>query len=253
MNPQLSTAGRYARVRLRRARGRLRRLKRQILPSNTGHSQLSPTSVGGSTLLLRPPLLGDVDRFAARLLAHTDELAEQHPQPAGRPDRWSQEEALLTWTDRMLAERAEARRGERVVELLLLTAGEALGELVGEVSARIDGGTSSADLTLWVDSRGVGGASSQVVAERGMALFLLHIAASDRPPSRYFGEVPVLAEPAAAGELDRGALLAVLGFHCEGRLIDSRLHRGRPASHDVWVAHDSAEFRRNLQANLDRS
>ncbi|SOD75201.1 hypothetical protein SAMN05892883_4408 [Jatrophihabitans sp. GAS493] len=256
MNAHLTSAALYTRVKVRLARGRLRRLKGRIRPAGVGHSPLplAVTPVAGRSLLLRPPQLSDADRYAAVLLAHADDLADQHPQPAGSTDPWSADEALLSWTDRLLTERAQARRGERFVELLLLS-----GQLVGEVSARIDHGTSSADLTLWVDAPAADGVSSRLVAERGMALFLLHIGQAAHPPRRYFSEVPERVEPATGdepatgGELDRGALLESLGFHREGRLLDSRLYRGRPAAHDIWVAHDTDVFRRNLQAILDQA
>src|SRR5882757_1538879 len=212
---------RIGRIALRETRGALRPVLRG---QSWWNASLGPIRLPAGELLLRPPVPSDAAAWRVARLANRAELEPAFP--AAGAD-WAAEQSALSWTDQCLRLRGQARRGVAFPYVVLLD-----GRLVGERLVMIDYGTSTGEDSIWLD-RSV---RRSDVAACSSALVSLHVLRAPRAPSRFVAPVSVT---------NRGPerVLQRLGYSLEGTLRAMRDTSTGRADHDIWVAHDSPEFR----------
>lgn len=212
---RLSLAVAVARYYLRPVRrevGRLRTRSAQL----TWGVRVGPAALGEHVLVLRTPRFDDAVAWRE---ARLRERARIEPWWADSPQTWEERHSESAWVTGLLHARAEARAG-RALPLVI----EIDGELAGEANLEwIAPHTSTAELSVWVDSRWVRKGAS------GVAGRLLYDYAFDR-----LGLHRLIA-PIATGNVGAALGARRMGMVKEGTMAGFLEVGGERRDHDLWA------------------
>lgn len=204
-------------------------IRTRLAPATDWQLPLGPVRVAGSELLLRPPALGDADQWVVLRLRNQRRLQSWFPVARS----WADGNTPLHWAEICHHSRAAARRGAARPRVVLID-----GRMRGQWGVdAVDLGTSSGELSFWLDSGTGGHELSRAVC----AMVCLDAFTCAAPLERLVAPVPV--DNRAASATLQGA-----GFTAEGTLRQYRVAESVRADHWMWVLHRSPETIAALRA-----
>jgi RimJ/RimL family protein N-acetyltransferase len=183
--------------------------------------RLGPMTLHGTTVVLRPPRVGDYAQWR-RIRLRDQRYIE--PFWSSSPLDWDARHAGKLWVRECLGVRAEARAGRRLSLVI-----EVDGRFAGQIElVSIETETSSAEMGLWVDAEvarhGIGGLASSLILDFGFG-----------PAGLQRITAPISPANIATA---RGA--ALIGFQREAMMTRYFDVGGARRDHELWAITEAA-------------
>ncbi|KRQ31743.1 MULTISPECIES: GNAT family N-acetyltransferase [Mycobacteroides] len=187
---------------------------------------LGPVTIGGVTVLLRPPRLADGPSWRETALAFTERLS-----PAFNRDDmdWESAHSPVIWVDTWRSALADARAGG--VSYLLVRIDDGIERVVGHFSMTgRDPRTGGAEISSW--------AVDVPSAVSGWAQLVTVLAAFEGNPA-----IPHALAPVAVSNVRANRFCESMGWTQLQTRRALRKYDGQISDHNMWVLANTAEYR----------
>lgn len=208
-------------------------VRTRLAPATDWQLPLGPLRVAGFDALLRAPVLDDADQWVSLRLRNQRRLERWFPVVG----EWADAHTPLHWAEICQRSRAAARRGAARPRVVLID-----GRMRGQWGVdAVDFGTSSGELSFWLDS----GAGGHELSRAVCAMVCLDAFTCAAPLER-------LVAPVSVDNRAASAVLQRAGFTEEGTLRRYRVAGSVRTDHRMWVLHRSPATIAALRAIVAR-